>query len=71
MVQQDNVGKVINRPTKAGGKTYDKYFIYIPTSVAKDSAFPFKPGEEVIIKIEGDQLIIKKRKKLVLYYIYI
>lgn len=62
MVQQDNVGKVINRPTKTGGKTYDKYFIYIPTSVAKDSAFPFKPGEEVIIKIEDDQLIIKKRK---------
>ncbi len=37
----EGVGKVINRPTKTAGKTYDKYFIYIPTIVAKDSAFPF------------------------------
>ena len=56
----EGIGKVINRPTKTGSKTYDKYFIYIPTSVAKDSAFPFKPGEKVIIRIEGNKLIIEK-----------
>ena len=58
----EGVGKVINRPTKTAGKIYDKYFIYIPTSVAKDSAFPFRPGEKVVVRIEGDKLIIKKLK---------
>jgi hypothetical protein len=56
-------GRVINRPTKSGGKVYDKFFIYIPTSVAKDSAFPFEPGEEVTIKIEGRKLIIEKKSE--------
>lgn len=56
----EGVGKLINRPTKTGGKSYDKFFIYIPTSVAKDSAFPFKPGEEVLVRIEGDRLVIEK-----------
>lgn len=54
------VGKVINRPTKTGGKLYDKFFIYIPISVAKDSAFPFKPGDEVEVRIEGKRLVIEK-----------
>ena len=53
-------GKVINRPTKTGGKSYDKFFIYIPTNVAKDSAFPFKPGEEVLIRIDKKRLVIEK-----------
>ena len=60
----EGIGKVINRPTKTGGKTYDKYFIYIPASVAKDSAFPFSPGEKVIVRIEGNKLIIEKLKTL-------
>ncbi|AEA47515.1 hypothetical protein Arcve_1513 [Archaeoglobus veneficus SNP6] len=57
------IGKFINRPTKTGGRTYDKFFIYIPTNVAKDSAFPFKPGEEVVIRIDGDRLVIEKTKR--------
>ena len=57
----EGVGKIINRPTKTGGKIYDKFFVYIPASVAKDSAFPFKPGEEVIVRIEGDKLVIEKK----------
>ena len=59
----EGIGKIINRPTKTGKKIYDKYFIYIPAGVAKDSAFPFKPGENVIVKIEGDELIVKKLNK--------
>ena len=57
----EGVGKIINRPTKTGGKIYDKFFVYIPASVAKDSAFPFKPGEEVIVRIEGNRLVIEKK----------
>ena len=34
--------------------------IYIPSDVHKDSAFPFKPKEDVTIRIEGKRLIIEK-----------
>jgi len=51
-------GRFINRPTKTGGKTYDKYFVYVPTEIARDSAFPFKDGDEVEIEID------RKRKGL-------
>jgi len=50
-------GKVINRPTKTRKKTYDKFFIYISTDVAKDSAFPFKDGDEVEVKINSDNTL--------------
>ena len=56
----EDIGRFINRPTRTGGKTYDKFFVYIPTSVAKDSAFPFRPGEEVLVRIEGKRLVIEK-----------
>jgi hypothetical protein len=44
-------GKFINRPTQTGGKKYDKFFVYIPTELAKDSQFPFEPGDPVNIII--------------------
>ena len=50
-------GRFVNRPTQTGGKKYDKFFVYIPTEVAKDSQFPFKPGELVDISLN-----IKQRK---------
>ncbi len=55
-------GKFINRPTKSGKKTYDKYFIYVPTEIARDGLFPFKPGEELLVKIDANKkcLIITK-----------
>lgn len=51
--------KIANQRTATGRKTYDKFSIHIPTALARDSAFPFKVGEEVIIKIDP------KRKELV------
>ena len=53
--------RFINRPTKTGKKTYDKYFIYVPTDLAKDSAFPFKDGDEVEVEIDakGKRLLVK------------
>ena len=55
-------GKFINRPTETGGKKYDKFFIYVPTEVARDSSFPFKPGEAVRVRIDpsSERLIIEK-----------
>jgi len=55
-------GRFINRPTKTGKRTYDKFFIYVPTEVARDSLFPFKPGEEVVTRIDPAEkrLIVEK-----------
>ncbi|MCJ7761703.1 hypothetical protein MUP59_11280 [Candidatus Bathyarchaeota archaeon] len=57
-------GKFINRPTQTGGKLYDKYFIYVPTEVARDGLFPFKTSEPVKVRInvENRQLVIEKLK---------
>ncbi|MEM1552206.1 MAG: hypothetical protein QXH03_06025 [Candidatus Bathyarchaeia archaeon] len=50
-------GKVVNR-----GKKYRKIFIYIPKEVSSDTSFPFKVGEDVTVKIDGERLIIEKRR---------
>jgi hypothetical protein len=57
-------GKFLNRPTQTGGKLYDKFFVYVPTEVARDSLFPFKTNEKVIVKIdpENHRLVIEKAK---------
>ena len=36
--------------------------LYIPADLIKDSSFPFKPNEEVLIKISGEAIIIEKQK---------
>ncbi|MDR0471860.1 MAG: hypothetical protein LBH79_09105 [Nitrososphaerota archaeon] len=58
----EGTGKLINRPTTTGGKKYDKFFIYVPIEVARDSAFPFKADEKVKVKIDlkNRQLTIEK-----------
>jgi hypothetical protein len=49
-----------NKGSVTGSK--GRVWIYVPTGVAKDSAFPFKKGEKVNVKIEGDKLVIAKEK---------
>lgn len=55
-------GKFVNRPTETGGKKYDKFFVYVPTQVAKDGLFPFKQDDKVKVRIdpENKRLIIEK-----------
>lgn len=57
-------GRVVNRPGYSKGKEYPKYFVYIPIEVARDSAFPFREGDEVevIVDMEENRLIIEKSK---------
>jgi len=35
----------------------------IPADLVKDSAFPFKVPEEVIVRIDGNRLIVEKAEK--------
>jgi hypothetical protein len=58
----ESTSRLLNNPTQTAGKKYDKYYIYIPTDVAKDSAFPFKVDETIKIRIDpqNKRLIIEK-----------
>jgi hypothetical protein len=55
-------GRFINRPTKTGKRVYDKFFVYIPTEIARDGLFPFHDGDEISIRVDGKQkrVIIEK-----------
>jgi len=52
---------------EGSGKFYEhvrgRIVLYIPSSVHKDSAFPFHVGEKVKVKIENKRLIVEKVKK--------
>lgn len=52
--------KLINRPTETRGKKYNKYFIYITSYVTSDKSFPFKEGDELLVRIVDGKLIIEK-----------
>jgi hypothetical protein len=40
-----------------------RHTIYLQKSLVEDSAFPFKPREPLIVRIEGDRLIIERAEK--------
>lgn len=40
-----------------------KVWVYVPLLVSADSAFPFKKGDFVKIRIVEDKLLIEKTKK--------
>ena len=53
-------GTFINRRTKTGKKTYDRFFFYVPTEVARDGTFPFSEGDKVEIEIKEKSVVITK-----------
>jgi len=48
------------RTTLIPHKKAKTLYLTIPASIAGDSAFPFKPGEEVNITIKERKLVIEK-----------
>ena len=54
------IGKFVNHPTRTGRKLYDKFYIYVPTQVAKDGTFPFKEGDKVEVEIKDKTLVTRK-----------
>lgn len=58
----EGIGKFINRKTKTAGETYDRFFFYVPTEVARDGLFPFKEGNKVVVRIEDNRVVIDKAK---------
>jgi hypothetical protein len=57
------LGTFINRKTQTGKKTYDRFFFYVPTGVAKDCTFPFKEGERVEVEIKGNTVCMTKAEE--------
>ena len=39
------------------------WIIYLPSKLVGDSSFPLKPKDNLIIKIKGERLVIKKTLK--------
>ncbi len=37
--------------------------LYIPADIVKDSLFPFSANEEVIVRIEGERLVIERNSQ--------
>jgi len=44
------------------GRIYDAYFVYFPSKLINDSAFPFKPSERLQLTVEGKRLIVEAMK---------
>lgn len=54
------IGRFFNRPTVSKDKKYDKFFIYLPVEVCRDTNFPLKDGDKIEVEIKGKKLVIKK-----------
>ena len=52
--------RLIERIIKVKGRKYSQIIIYVPRSLATDSAFPFKPRDMVRLSISGKTLAIQK-----------
>ena len=55
--------KLLVSRTKGKGKRgkvkkYERFLIHIPSGIAKDSQFPFKAGQELVIKVDPKGKII-------------
>ena len=55
------VGTIIGRKSVSKGKEYARIWVYVPTKVSEDTAFPFKPGQPCLVKIDEfkTQLTVK------------
>jgi hypothetical protein len=44
------------------GRQYERIWIYIPTKVSEDTAFPFKVGEPCLIQLDMErrQLLVRQ-----------
>lgn len=65
MVTQRGIGTLVKRQsaqrTSKGEKTYSKYWIYVPTDVAEDKAFPFKAGDKLLMTISENKRVFLEK----------
>jgi len=49
------VGTIIGRKSVSKGKEYTRIWIYIPTKVSEDTAFPFKIGMPCLVEMNIEE----------------
>jgi len=49
------VGTIIERKSVSRGREYTRIWVYIPTKVREDTAFPFKIGEPCLVEIDVEK----------------
>jgi len=55
------IGTIIGRKSVSRGREYTRVWIYVPTKLSEDTAFPFKVGDPCLVEIDMKQnrLIVK------------
>jgi hypothetical protein len=55
------IGTIIGRKSVSKGKEYSRIWVYIPTKISEDTAFPFKVGLPCLVQIDEKrrQLVVK------------
>ena len=57
------VCKVVRQVKTKINKVGSRHTIYLKKDLIDDTSFPFKVGESVVVKIEGQTLIIERERK--------
>lgn len=43
---------------KSNPVIYERYLVHIPSKIASDSLFPFRPGEELSIEVDSNGKVV-------------
>ncbi len=62
MKDNHTVESKISIRRSGGNKGYDSAWIYIPTRVYSDSSFPFKKEDKLVLEIEKDHILVRKKR---------
>ena len=58
-LSRSGVGTIIGRKSVSKGKEYSRIWVYIPTKISEDTAFPFKIGAPCLVEINEGKLFVK------------
>jgi len=55
------IGTIIGRKSVSKGREYARIWIYVPTKVSEDTAFPFEIGMPCLVEIDEEKglLVVK------------
>lgn len=52
---RSGVGTIIGRRSVSKGREYTRIWIYVPTKVGEDTAFPFDVGAPCLVEIDEEE----------------
>jgi hypothetical protein len=54
---------MVNQATAKIYRSNGRHSLYMPSDLVGDDRFPFQVGEELLVRIDGDRLVVEKAKK--------